>query len=276
MYSWTSNDGVIFHGQGWEPKQTKAVICLVHGLGEHSGRYAHVAEAFGRSGFALISFDLRGHGRTGGQRGHMKAFNDFMEDIDQLVMQTRYRYGELPIFLYGHSLGGMLVLNYVLRYLPDVNGVVASAPALFTPLRDQKIKVFLANSLAGFFPTMSMPTGLDPNTLSHDPEIVQRYQADSNVHDQATLSMAKLNFEAIDWLLVHASEFPLPLLLIHGGADRLVYAAGSQEFARMAPNATLKIWDDLYHEVHNEPENEMVFAYVLSWLDHHMPKGENE
>jgi alpha-beta hydrolase superfamily lysophospholipase len=269
-FDWVTSDGTVMYGQVWQPAQVKAVVCLVHGIGEHSGRYAHVAEALGQAGYALMGFDLRGHGRSTGQRGHMRAMDDFMDDIDHLLDQSARRFAGLPCFLYGHSLGGLLVLNFALRRKPALLGVIVGAPGLRTVLREQKVKVAFNNLLASAFSTLTVPTGLDPNLISRDPEVVRTYQSDPLVHGWATLSMAKEGFQAIDWVLAQAAEFPLPLLVLHGTADRLVYPTGSEELVRLAPQATLKLYEGLFHEVHNEPEKERVFADWIAWMDAQM------
>ncbi|MFZ6030339.1 MAG: alpha/beta hydrolase [Chloroflexota bacterium] len=266
-FDWLGSDDVVFYGQGWEPEAVKAVVCLVHGMGEHSGRYAHVADFFGRLGYALIGFDLRGHGLSGGQRGHLRAFDDHLDDVSVLLDEAARRYPAKPLFLYGHSMGGLVVLNHALRRRPPVLAVIATSAGLRTPFRENHVLVAMDKLLASVFGSMTIPTGLDPHLLSRDPEVVMAYEADPLVHGLATLSMAKQSFAAIDYALAHAAEFPLPLLLVHGTADSLVFARGSEEFAARTPRATLKLWDGLYHEVHNEPEKETVLADIARWMD---------
>jgi alpha-beta hydrolase superfamily lysophospholipase len=270
-WMWKSHDGLDMFAQGWAPEKPKAVICLVHGLGEHSGRYAHVAAAFGRDGYAMLGFDLRGHGRSGGQRGHAPSFEHFMKDIDGFIVEIRKRYPGLPMFIYGHSLGGILVLNYALRRKPDVKGVVATASGLRTALELQKDKVLLAKVLGTVVPSASLPSGLDPKTISRDPQVVEKYVNDPLVHYQVSLGMGKNLLAASAWAIAHADEFPVPLLIMHGTADKLGFKEGSMEFAGKVPqNCTLKLWDGLYHEIHNEPEQEEVFKFTLAWLDEHL------
>lgn len=264
-----SNDDLDLFCQGWLPETSpKAVICLVHGLGEHSGRYAHVAEFFNLAGYAVIGFDLRGHGKSDGQRGHAPSFEAFMQDIDRLFEETNHRFPDLPRFLYGHSLGGVLVLNYALRRKPSVRGVIATSSGLRTALEDQKVKVTLAKVLGTLFPTGSLPSGLDPATLSRDPSVVTAYRTDPLVHDAISFGMGKYLLEAIRWAFEHAAEFPVPLLLVHGTQDVLAFPSGSQDFAARVPgDCTLKLWEDLYHETHNEPEKAQVLEFTRQWLD---------
>lgn len=266
---WESKDGIKFFTQGWEPdKKPKAVVCLVHGHGEHTGRYVHVGEAFTQAGYVLTGFDLRGHGKSGGPRGHAPSFEALMQDIDRFLKETEARYPKLPRFLYGHSLGGILVLNYALRRRPDVVGVISTAAGLRTALEEQKFKILMARVLGTLMPTVTLASGLDPKTLSRDPKVVQAYIDDPLVHDQMTLGFGKTMLSVLPWTFEHAHEFPVPLLIMHGGSDMLGYPKGSQDFASRVPlNCTLKIWDGLYHEIHNEPEKAQVLKTMVEWMD---------
>jgi acylglycerol lipase len=268
-WTWKSKDGVEMFSRSWAPDEApKAVVCFVHGLGEHSGRYTHIGKAFSDAGFALVAFDLRGHGRSGGQRGHFPAFDTVMDDIHQHIQQGSDRFPGQPVFLYGHSLGGLLVLNYATYHKHKLNGVIVTGAGLRSPVLEQKGKVTLSKILGGLFPTVTIPTGLDANGISRDPEVVRVYKKDPLVHDIATLSTARIGIAAVDRAFAHAAEFPVPLLIMHGGADPVTYARGSQEFAALVPgDCTLKLWDGLFHELHNEPEQNDVFAFSIAWMN---------
>lgn len=267
--AWKAKDGLDIFAQGWEPTtvQPKAVVCLVHGLGEHSSRYAHVAEVFGKEGFTLFAADLRGHGRSGGVRGYISSIEDFMQDIDTLLEQARARYSDLPIILYGHSLGGILVLHYSLKRKPNIKGVIATSSGLRTALEQQPAKIFAARLLGSLIPRVAIPSGLETEAISRDEKIVQIYKADALVHDKVALGFGKAMLGAVQWTLEHAAEFPLPLLMLHGKADRIAFPAGSIEFANsVKDNCTLMLWDDAYHELHNEPEKNEVFKTMTIWM----------
>ena len=268
--SWISKDGIDLFGRAWESgeRRPKAVICHVHGLGEHSGRYVHVAQAFTNAGYAMLSFDLRGHGRSGGARGHIPSFDALMDDIDLLLEQARSRYRGLPMFLYGHSLGGILVLNYGLRRKPDIKGVTATGSGLHTALEQQPIKIALAKVLGTLIPNAAMPSGLNPGDLSRDHVVVQAYINDPLVHDKVSLGFGKHMLVANRYALDHAAEFPLPLLLMHGKEDKIAFPSSSIEFAApLKDKCTLMLWDGLYHEVHNEPEKAEALNAMTIWMD---------
>lgn len=272
-WTWKSSDGLEMFSRGWAPeKKPRAVLVLTHGLGEHCGRYAHVGAALAGKGYALLGFDLRGHGKSGGPRGHAPAFESFMDDIDGMFAQSAARYPGVPRVLYGHSLGGILALNYVLRRKPALAGAVVTAPGLRTALELQAAKVFLAKALGTLLPKAGLPSGLETRLLSRDAQVVERYVSDPLVHDRISFGMAKSSIEAIAWAFEHASEFAVPLLLMHGTDDGIAYARGSREFADNVPgDCTLKLWEGLYHEIHNEPEKEEVLAFLLDWLEKQIP-----
>jgi acylglycerol lipase len=277
-------DGLPLHFQSWEPHESPAaVVCAVHGLGEHSGRYAHVAESLNRAGYALLAFDLRGHGTSGGQRGHSPTWEAMLDDIDGMLVEAAMRYPHLSRFLYGHSLGGGLVLSCALRTglradgdgYPGPAGVIASGPTLQTAFAPPGWKVAVGRVTYRLLPTMSMPNGLDRSALSRDPRVVERYNADPLVHDRVS---ARLGMDLLwngERALEQAARFPFPLLLMHGGADRITSVEASREFARRSDGrCTLKIWDGFYHEIHNEPEQAQVLDYMISWLRAHNQGAE--
>lgn len=267
--TWIAPDGLDTYCQGWQADgEARAVVCLVHGLGEHSSRYVHVAERLSQAGFAMMSADLRGHGKSAGMRGHIASPAVYLENIARLLKEAERQFSGIPLFLYGHSLGGILALFYVLKRQPKLRGVVIASPGLRTALEDQKLKVFLAKTMGALTPTVRLPTGLNADKISRDPKIVSAYKSDPLVHDQASFAMAKYTLEMIPWIFEHASEFKLPLLVMHGTADEIAFARGSEELAaKIGPNCTLKLWEGMYHETHNEPEKEQVFEFMTAWLE---------
>jgi len=262
-------DGLQLFGQSWQPEdRPRAVVCLVHGIGEHSGRYVHVADSLIQAGYALISFDLRGHGKSLGPRGHIPSYEAIMQDISSLLEVSNKKFPQSPFFLYGHSLGGNLVLNYVLRRQLHLKGVIATAPWLRLAFEPPAFKIALGEITNYIWPSFSQKSGLDTKALSRNLKVVHAYKNDPLVHDRISARMFISFYQAGHWALEHASELPIPLLLMHGGADRLISIEASREFAgKITKNCTLKIWNGLYHEIHNEPEKEEVFKFLIDWLD---------
>jgi alpha-beta hydrolase superfamily lysophospholipase len=270
-----SKDGIDLFVRGWEPEnKPKAIVALIHGLGEHTGRYQHVARAMTDAGYVFAGFDLRGHGKSGGIRGHFPSWDAVLEDIKDFFIFLTQRYPNLPQFLYGHSLGGLIVLTYALKKKKGLKGVIASSAGLRSPTHEQKVKVMLAKALGSLAPAMLIPSGLDSTLLSHDPDVIRAYNNDPLVHDRISLGFGKDGLKATDYVWSHAHEFSVPLLLMHGAADRNTYPHGSADFAKLAaknnPDVTLKLWDGMYHEIHNEPEKQQVFQLIVDWLNRHV------
>lgn len=270
-WNFKSFDDLDMFVREWTPDGgMKAAVVLVHGHGEHIGRYAHVGAVLAQHGYGLFGFDLRGHGRSGGPRGHAPSFEAYMDDIDRMLEKVRNSLPGKPIFLYGHSLGGVLVLNYVLLRKPDLKGVIVTSPSLRTSVEEQKIKVVLAKFLGSVAPAATLSTGLDPNLLSRDPEVGRIYKADPLVHSKISFGVGKTMIGINRSTFDHVSGFPVPLLLMHGTEDRIAYPSGSKDIAPLVKGeCTLKLWQGLWHETHNEPEKEMVFEFLLDWLAKH-------
>jgi alpha-beta hydrolase superfamily lysophospholipase len=270
---WKSKDGVELFAQAWEPDgEPKAVIALIHGIGEHTGRYAHLGLHFARHGYAVLGYDLRGHGKSGGRRGDFESIEVLMSDIDVLLEKAGENYSDKPICLYGHSLGGELVINYLLRRKPQgVDLVVATGPALRLAFEPSSLKVFLANLVKGIYPTFTQSTGLETAALSRDPQVERNYINDPLVHDLITARGFANSIELGDWALEHANQLVTPLLIMHGDADRLASVQASKEFAERAGYpCEIKIWNGFYHELHNEPEQGEVMDYVLNWIENNL------
>ena len=264
-------DGLVLHGHDWRPQgEAKAAVCLVHGIGEHIGRYEHVAAALNQAGFAVVGTDLRGHGRSEGPRGYVSDYDRLLDDIALLLEETKKRYSGRPQFLYGHSLGGSLVMFYALRRRPALAGIVATGPELRLAFEPPAWKTLLGRLMFSLWPALSMASGLEVAALSHDPEVVRRYVEDPLVHNRVSPRLGIGMLDNGRWLLDHASEFRLPLLVMSGGQDRITSPQASREFAERVPtDCTFKLWDGLYHEVHNEPQKQEVIAYMIAWLQAH-------
>lgn len=240
----------------------------MHGLGEHSSRYNHLASYLNDHEYSVAAFDLRGHGKSGGPRGHTPAYETLMDDIERLLVEVRTLAPDTPIFLYGHSLGGNLGLNYVLRRKPTLQGAIISGPWLRLPTEPKKIQVILARIMNKIYPAFAQSSGLDTEGLSHDPEVVREYEQDPLVHDKISARLFVETYQTGLWALEQAGQFPLPLLLMHGEADRLTSAEASRKFAaQIKQGCTLKIWEGMFHEIHNEPEKETVYQEIVTWLE---------
>ena len=262
----TTPDGATLWLRAWEPEgRPRAVGVLVHGLGEHSGRYGHVGARFARASLALLAFDLRGHGRSSGRRGDTR-FEAALDDVSRRLEDAAAAANGAPTFLYGHSLGALLVLTHLLRRRPAVGAAVVSAPPLRSALRRQRAKVALSRLVGPILPWLALPTGLDPADLSRDPAVAEAYRRDPLVHDRASLGFASDALAATT--AVEEGFAPdVPLLVVHGDADAIAYVEGSRELVRrLGGRATLRVYDGLRHEPHNEPERERLLDATIEWL----------
>lgn len=273
---WTSNDGLRIFGQQWEADsgEPKAVICLVHGFGEHSSRYEHVADFFTKNGFAMIAYDHRGHGHSEGKKGHFPSYDEFLNDVGNLLKQADKNFPGLPKFLYGHSMGGNVVANYAIKRKPDVKGVILSSPFFNTAFEPPAIKIAVGKFMRNLIPTLSLPSGLDATQISRDKDVVEKYKKDPLVFD---IISSKMGIELIEYgedALAHAKELTLPTLLFHGTADGLTSFEKSKAFAQKAgSNLKFIAYEGFYHETHNEPEKEMVLTNVLNWCNEQLANG---
>ena len=268
-FSWKTQDNLKLVGQEWKtPQKSKSVILLVHGLGEHCKRYQHLAEFYNSAGISLVSFDLRGHGQSDGLRGHAPSYDVICDDIQYCLDETRKRYPKLPIFIYGHSLGGALILYFLLKRNPDIRGAIVTSPGLAAAAPLPPMKLLAAKVMSRIAPTFSLPNDLDRSGLSRDPQIEEKYSSDPLVHGMIS---ARLGMELINngkYIIEHGSDIKTPMLLMQGSADRLVDPKKTIELSQKTPpSTTFKLWDGFYHELHNEPEKLEVLKYELTWIN---------
>lgn len=272
-YFWTTSDNLRIFGQEWKPEGSiKAAIAHVHGLGEHAGRYEHVAKAFCDQGYSLTSFDLRGHGKSEGIRGHAPSYDALMSDISKNIDLTREHFPGVPVFIYGHSLGGNLVLYYCLTQKPTLKGAIVTSPGLGTAAPVPAMKLALGKLMYNLFPATQMDNGLDQSGLSRDSEVAKVYSEDPLVHGKISARWALDMLNNGKYIIQHAGEFPIALLLMQGTADRLVSPPLTKAFANAAPisKITYKEWEGFYHELHNEPEKQQVLKVMTDWLDNNL------
>lgn len=272
-WKWKTNDGLEMYSKAWLPSgKAKGVVCLVHGVGEHIGRYQADGEALAAAGYILAGFDQRGFGKSGGQRGHTPNLEAYFDDIDLFLAQITQRYPNLPRFLYGMSMGAIFVLSYTPLRKPDVVGVIAHAAGLKSSVEEQKLKVFMAKLLGNIYPTFTLKSGIDAQMLSRDPQVADLYTNDPLVHTLVTAAWGKAMLRAIDLAIINAPSFPLPLLLMQGTKDEIAYPSSSPMFADLAPKdkVTLKMWDGFKHELHTDPEKAEVFKTMIAWMEKHL------
>ncbi|MCF6277376.1 MAG: lysophospholipase [Anaerolineales bacterium] len=215
-WHYKTHDGLDLYAQSWIPENPKALVCMIHGHGEHIERYAHVAAALNAAGYAFAGFDHRGHGQSAGKRGHTPSYDTMLDDIAFFIDKRQAEYPDLPIFLYGHSMGGNLVLNYVLRRKPDIKGVIATGPWIKLAFEPPAIQVVLGRAMDKIFPAFLQASGLETAAISRDADVVHAYENDPLVHDKISARLFVSMYEAGLWSLAHADE--LEPVMVEGSA----------------------------------------------------------
>jgi len=262
------HDNITLQGIAWKAAAPKATVCLIHGFGEHAGRYHHVAEVFNKKGLNLYSLDLIGHGRSDGKRGDIPSFDTFLEEVALLLKKAKNDYPNLPLFLYGHSMGGGIVGKYILSRNTDaLKAVLMTSPWLDLTHEAPKYKVVMGKFLLKLGVNITENAGLDPDHLSRDLSVGENYFKDPLVHNKIsarTFSEATANGE---WVLGHAHQNQLPLLIAHGDDDNITNFEASKRMAEKAGEpASFKAWPGARHETHNEINKKEVIEFYAEWL----------
>jgi len=272
QFSFSTSDSLKLFGRSWVPEgELQTVINLVPGLGEHSGRYNHLGRFFSNEGIAVMAYDLRGHGKSEGRRGYIPSFDQLLDDITRFLEESQKNYPEIPVFLYGQSLGGLQVLSYLIKFVPEISGAIVTAPILRPAFKPPAATLAAAKILNKILPKFQLSNEIDPEGLSHDETVVQNYINDPLVHDKLTPRLAVEMLGEGERTLQSASQLQTPLLLMHGSDDPITSSKASQEFAEKAGSlCTFHLWDGLYHEIHNEPEFEKVFEFELEWIENQL------
>jgi lysophospholipase len=264
-------DGLTLHTQGWLPDaDPKAVVLLVHGIAEHIGRYTHVAAFLVERGCAVYGLDHRTHGRSQGEpRVYIPDFDRAVNDLKQFFDRVKAAHPGKKIFVYGHSMGSFLATSFAVRYQDEMAGLISSGSPVRVEDTIAPLVIRVGSLLNAVAPRLKL-IKLDLNAISRDAAVVAAYNADPLVVNQPVrVGMAVGYQQAVGRLSQDLPRLRLPLLLLHGGADRIAPPSGSEQVYREAQSAdkTLKIYPGLYHEIHNEPEQAEVLADVAAWLD---------
>jgi alpha-beta hydrolase superfamily lysophospholipase len=262
-----NQESLSFHIKEWLP-DTPAIgfIFLLHGLSDHSGRFKHLGESFAKEGFVFFAPDLRGNGRSGGKRGHFNSSEQVLNDISFIFDEASKKYPGIPSFIYGQSMGGNLALSYCLRRKPSISGVISSSPWLRL-VKTPNAFTRIMGSLVGFLlPALSVSNGINADDLTHDTIISKAYRNDPLIHGRITLNTFKIITGSGEWCLRNATHLKIPLLLLHGTADRITSFDASQEFSKACTNRqTFISKQGLFHELHNEPSKQEVIAEIIDW-----------
>jgi len=269
----TTADGLQLHVREWLISNARGTVLIVHGLGEHIGRYAHVAAQLNAWGWSAVGYDHRGHGGSEGARGELHHSDDLLNDLASMIDSVRAK-GTGPLVLLGHSMGGLVAARFVgassvpgaPAWSRPVEALVLSSPALDAGTTAwQKLLLSVLGPLA---PNLAVSNGLKPTWISRDAAVVGAYMADPLVHDRITPRLARFIVDAGEWVRANTAMWSVPTLLLYAGSDRCVAPAGSRALAAKAPKAlfTVQEFKHMHHEIFNEPEQAEVFAVLGGWL----------
>lgn len=278
-FDWQSADGLTLRGKCWLPEKSppRALICLVHGFGEYYGRYNFFADFWNVRQIGVVAYDLRGHGISDGKRGYTPGYEALMNDLGSFLALVQEKFPGLPLFLYGHSMGGNLVANFSMRY-PDtaLQGVILTSPwfrlAKNPPLLNV-LRVFFGKLVVKIFPAFRQTAALELRGLSRDLEVGKAYLRDKLIHNKMSAKLFLGVTQAGERALKHADGIPENTLLMHGTNDPITCLSASQRFAKQAgKKITTKWWENMRHELHNEIDKEKVLAFTAEWVTNILSK----
>ncbi len=265
------SDGTTIYGQCTRPDEVLGVVVLVHGFGEHLGRYRkNIVPLLVHTRVAVLCYDNIGHGKSGGKRGHCPNYQTLLDILDAVISKARTNFPGLPLFLYGHSMGGNLVLNYALQGSPNLKGIMATSPYLKLAFRPPKWKMALGRLMMGIMPSITLPAGLDPKGISRIPEEVRSYSEDPLVHDQVSPMYSFPIMDAGLWAIDNAHRLAVDTLLLHGTGDPIIDHTATVAFHEGSSKTQLELFEGAYHELHHDLCRDKMMKTVQTWLGQHL------
>ena len=252
--------------RAWLPNEPSACVLIVHGFAEHCGRYEHLATWLASRGVAVHALDHQGHGRSSGHRCYVRRFSDLLDDTEHALTIARPSDCDLPLFVIGHSMGGLVTASLAVERKPAVAGFILSGAALQPPLPLSRARRWFLGLASRIAPRLSFPSGLDPAGLSTDPAVIRAYLDDPLVERRITTSLAAELFAAMDRTSSRANAVERPLLALHGEDDPICASEGSRAFATAARHGSYLGLPGMRHEIFNEPQRERVYEAVLGWM----------
>lgn len=266
------HDKTILFYQSWRPLFCERVIVIVHGLGEHSGRYDNLVNYFSQQGFSVYGYDQRGHGRSKGQRGYLRSFIQLTGDLRSFLNLVSIHENQKPIYLFGHSLGGLVALRYMIETQNKSGvvpaGVILSNPTLRIIIDIPRWKEVLSGFLSKYVPRLSLYNEIDYEYLSHDPAVSSLVKADPLCHQKITARFYHEILASIDWIKRNRDFVRIPILFLVGGKDQIIDPKGAEEFYHSVEFAQkeLKMYPTFYHELINEIGKEGILSDMNEWL----------
>ena len=272
-YKVQTKDQILLHVQKWNDNNNPSgTLFIIHGLGEHQGRYAHLVEYFINNDFLVYSFDQRGHGKSEGKRGHSPGLDYSLDDLERVIQTIPHD----NLFLYGHSFGGNVLLNFLLRKQPSfLKGAILSATWMKLVKKPNIIDLSLSMLMNGIYPSLTQNNKIDANDFSNDPKVCLQYKQDRLNHNRISVRLFSEFYPAGKWVLDNASKLSVKTFMFHGADDAIICKSGTEKFAQSnKEKVTVKIFNNTKHEPHNDLSKETVFLSTLNWMKKTL-KNEN-
>lgn len=266
-------NGCQLYYKAWIPDVgPKAVLAIVHGAGEHIDRYQTLATSLLPSGYAIIGYEQRGHGRSDGRRGHIYSWDEYRSDLAIFLYRVAEMVPDIPVFLLGHSLGSLVVLDYIIQEPLGLTGAIVSGTSLDPTKAAPPLQVFLAKILSGIWPTFSMKVPLPGSSLSRNPQVAKAYDSDPMVHRTRSARWGTECLKVIDWIKENPGRVKIPMLFIHGERDPLVTAEGARQFFDQiqSPDKTIHIYPQNLHEPLSDLDYQQVISDIETWMAQHL------
>jgi alpha-beta hydrolase superfamily lysophospholipase len=265
----TASDGLRLYVRRRQVESARATVIIVHGFGEHSGRYGALTDYLISRAYSVTAYDHRGHGLSDGLPGHVESFSEYEADLDKIIASVRAQSESPTVYVVGHSMGGLVALRYLARKNNAVAGAIISAPLIAVAVAVPAHKLMIARVSARMAPRMRLDNELNPAALSRDPEVGKAYAADPLVNRKVSARWFAEATSAMEEVKEMAPQVILPVLIMHGSKDRIASVDATRKlFERIgSPDKELEVYEGLYHELFNEPEKFEVFERVAGWLD---------
>jgi acylglycerol lipase len=267
-FNLVSTDGTALRGRYWKPgTEPVATMCIVHGIGEHSARYDAWARRFSKQGIMVYAFDLRGHGESEGSRGNISKLSEFMDDIGSMVRRCKRNYGEIPGFIYGHSMGGNLVLSYLMGRRQDFAGAIITSPWITMVNPPGAFKQKIGRWLNKLYPDKTLSTRIRSHQLTSLPKKMEESDNDVLMHSRISIRLFHELSQSAEEIVAYRTPIRIPVMLLHGESDPITRYEASRDFASNNQVLfTYKGYESALHELHNEPVADLVFNDILAFI----------
>ena len=268
VYTISASDGTNLFIRDYSIQNSNKVMLIIHGLGEHSGRYLTLIQDFNNKNISVFTIDIRGHGKSGGKRGHSPSYKQLMSDIQYFIKHVTHKVSNQKYFLYGHSFGGNLVINYSFHKNKKIHGVIATSPCIKPAITPSKIKLFMGKLFRKVIPSLSLNNGININGISKNLQVIKDYINDPLTHSKISIQLSLDLVSSGIFALENSKNITVPMLVFHGSNDKLTsYSASKKLVENAGSNIKFIGFNDAYHEIHNDSEKEELLQNIFNWIN---------